>query len=116
MSIYEYSYNGKQFINPHRKFLMAPLPNWLLCRQEISYGAKCLYARLVQHAGQNAQCFPKEATLARELGCSKRSIARYKKQLMKYELIATTRLGKRCSNRYFFPHHEWMEFYEPKKE
>ena len=109
------SYEQQKYILPYKKFLNAYVPNWLLCRKEkISPGAKLLYSLLCQHAGKNGQCYPKQETLAEELGCSKRTIARYIKELKKWELIKSTRLGKRCSNRYFMLEHEWMEFHDKK--
>lgn len=108
--------NSKKYINPHKQFINAYVPEWLACRNEISPGAKLCYGRLCRYAGKNGQCFPKQKTLAKALGCSPRQVARYLKELKKWKLIETTRLGKRCSNRYFFVSHEWMEFIENNDE
>ena len=35
----------KRRINPHRSFVCRLVPNWLLCRKEVSHGAKLTYAR-----------------------------------------------------------------------
>jgi len=98
-----------KYINPYRQFYNGFVPNWLMCRIEVKPGPKLLYARLCQYAGKDGKCFPKQQTLAKELGTSVRTVARWMKELKDHGLIETTRLGKRCSNRYFFLEHPWME-------
>lgn len=103
---------GREHINPYRIFINCFVPIWLLRRTEISKGAKLTYARLCRYAGKNGQCFPKQSTLAKELGCSTRTMSRYLRELRDCGLIESVRVGKRCSNRYFFLVHDWMEFNE----
>lgn len=101
-------------LRPFKDCLCAPVPNWLMKRTEIGLGAKLAYARLYQFFGGNGQCFPTRRRLAKELGCSPRSVDRYLRELKQHKLIETTRVGKRCSNRYYFLKHEWMEYdYKP---
>lgn len=99
-----------EYIIPYKKFQNIYVPDWLLCREDISNGAKLLYGKLCQHSGKDGNCFPKLRTLAEELGCSQRTIGRYVKELKEYGLIEPIRVGKKCSNRYRFLKHEWMEF------
>jgi hypothetical protein len=86
----------------------SPVPNWLMCRPEISFGAKCLYARLRQYAGKNNEVFPKICTLAKELGTSERSVGRYIRELEKISLIQSVRRGQGRSNTYSFLSHIWQ--------
>lgn len=84
------------------------IPNWLQCRREVSQGAKLAYARLAQHAGKDGECFPKQATLAVELGVSERTAHEYVRTLVKHNLIEMERPGLGMSNRYFFLDHPWI--------
>lgn len=95
-------------INPHRLFIGAFVPNWLMVRTEISPGAKLCYGRLCQHAGEDGQCFPSQETLAEELAVSPDSVNRYIKELVKHELIEAVRRGHTHSNFYYFLDHEWI--------
>lgn len=91
-------------------FIGSHIPNWLLQRTEISPGAKLCLARLYQYAGSNGECYPKQETLAQELGVKARQVRNYITELKKYNLLASIRCAKKRSNRYKFPRHEWMEF------
>ena len=73
----------KEYINPYKKFLNIQVPVWLACRKELKHGSKLLYGCLCKYAGKNGKCFPSQTTLARDLGCTKRTIARYLKELKK---------------------------------
>jgi Helix-turn-helix domain len=64
-------------IIPWKRFIASMSPNWLMRRREISKGAKLCYARLAQYAGQDGACFPKQCTLASELGVSERTVNNY---------------------------------------
>lgn len=98
-------------INPYKRFLAAHVPNWLLERTEISAGAKLCYARLMQHAGKDNECWPAERSLAVELGTNLRQIQRYVAELKKSELIETEDRGIGHSQEYYFWEHEWMSAY-----
>ncbi len=84
------------------------VPNWLQCRREINQGAKLAYARLAQFAGKDGACFPKQATLAVELGVSERTANEYVRTLVRFGLIEKDRPGRGLSNRYFFLDHPWI--------
>ena len=74
-------------INPWRMFVGSMIPNWLQCRREINQGAKLAYERLAQHAGKDGECFPKQETLAAELGVSERTANEYVRTLVSFGLI-----------------------------
>ena len=95
-------------INPWRMFVGSMIPNWLQCRREINQGAKLAYARLAQHAGKDGECFPKQVTLAAELGVSERTANEYVRTLVKFRLIEKERPGLGRSNRYYFLDHPWI--------
>jgi hypothetical protein len=95
-------------INPWRMFVGSMIPNWLQCRREISQGAKLAYARLAQHAGKDCECFPKQETLAVELGVGERTANEYVRTLVKFRLIEMERPGLGRSNRYYFLDHPWI--------
>lgn len=84
------------------------IPNWLQRRREVSQGAKLAYARLAQHAGKDGACFPKQETLAVELGVSARMANDYVRTLVRHKLIEMERPGLGMSNRYFFLDHPWI--------
>ena len=96
-------------INPWKSFVGSMIPNWLLCRREVSQGAKLAYARLAQYAGKDGECFPKQETLAAELGVSERTANEYVRALVKHKLIGSERPGLGRSNRYFFLEHPWID-------
>jgi len=101
--------NSGKYINPYRLFVGSVIPNWLLQRKEISPGAKLCYARLCQYSGKNGLCYPKQVTLAKELGCSRSQVIRYLKELVKQGLIEKVRVGLQRANRYKFLRHNWMQ-------
>ena len=94
--------------NPYKLFRFCPIPNWLMQRPEVSYGAKCLFGQLTQHAGEDGFCFPSQKTLAKELGCSVRQVKRFVAELKQHKLIATVRDSAHQSNSYIFLVHPWM--------
>jgi hypothetical protein len=99
---------NRQRINPWRKFIGSMVPNWLLCRPEVSPGAKLCYSRLCQYSGKRGLCYPGQETLASELGVSARQIRTYLKELQNHELIEVQRNGLQKTNDYHFLVHQWM--------
>lgn len=77
---------GKQF-NPYRLFIGSFIPNCLMSFAGISQGAKLVWARLAQYAGEKGEAFPAIETLAREVGSEKRQCIRYLKELEKNNFI-----------------------------
>jgi hypothetical protein len=96
-------------INPWRLFIGSFVPNWLLCRKEVSSGAKLCYARLAQFAGRAGECYPKQETLAVELGVSSRTVRAHLAELEKFKLIESQQKGLKMPNSYFFLNHPWIE-------
>ncbi len=100
-------------IRPWRKFISALVPNWLLRRTEVSQGAKLAYARLAQYEGRDGECYPKQTTLAAELGICERTAHRYVRELIRFKLIESDRPGLGASNSYYFLDHPWMREGQP---
>jgi Helix-turn-helix domain len=100
--------------NPWRMFVGSMIPNWLQCRPEIGQGPKLAYARLAQYAGEDGKCFPKQTTLAAELGVSERMVNEYIRTLVKFGLIEKERHGLGKPNHYHFLDHPWI--YERRPE
>jgi DNA-binding transcriptional ArsR family regulator len=78
----------------------APIPNKILCRRDLSHGAKLCCARLIQYAGKDGKAFPKLTTLVDELGMSKRAVQRFLAELEENGLITTKQRGRGQSNMY----------------
>jgi len=100
-------------INPWRLFYGAMVPNWLLCRTEVSQGAKLCYARLAQYGGEDGHCFPKQDTLAVELGISTRQARGYLAELAQFSLIESEQHGLCRANNYYFLDHPWIREGQP---
>jgi Helix-turn-helix domain len=100
-------------INPWRLFFGAMIPNWLLCRAEVGQGAKLCYARLMQYSGEGGRCYPKQKTLAPELGVSSRQVRGYLTELAQFGLIESEQHGLCRSNDYYFLDHPWIHEGQP---
>lgn len=97
-----------KFINPHKLFTGAFIPNWLLNRPEVSQGAKLCYARLCQYAGKKGDCFPKQKALAEEIGVRSRQVRNYLDELEALKLIFPVKFDFQSQNMYRFLLHPWM--------
>ncbi len=98
---------GSSSPSPH-KLPFAPVPNWIMRRPELSQGSKLCYGRLAQYAGKDNECFPKLATLGKELGVSESQVKCYITELKQYNLVQVTRRGLGMSNTYTLTDHIWM--------
>lgn len=78
----------------------APIPNKILCRKDLSHGAKLCCARLIQYAGKGGKAFPKLKTLGDELGVSSRGAQRFIAELEQANLIRSEQRGRGQSNIY----------------
>jgi hypothetical protein len=96
-------------INPYKRYVGSMVPNWLLCRKEVSQGAKLCYARLAQYAGEKGYAFPLQSTIAAEIGVEIRQVKRYLAELEKHSLIYAEQQGLNRPNVYSFLLHPWME-------
>lgn len=74
----------------------------LLADKSVSMTAKLLFSQLLDHMNrQTGQCYPKELTLARELGVSRWTVIRRLDELKTVGLIEIRRSQR--GNRYEFP-------------
>jgi len=99
---------GQRF-NPYRMFTGAFIPNWLLRRDELSLGAKVVYARLAQFAGDDGRAYPTVERLSAEVGTSARQVQRYLAELVANKLIE--RHGNYAEGKgddFYFLAHEWF--------
>ena len=82
------------------RLTFAPIPNDILCRTDLSHGAKLCCARLIQYANKEGQAFPKLSTLGEELGMSPRAVQRFIVELETHNLLTTQQRGRGQSNIY----------------
>ena len=99
-----------EYINPWKMWVGSFIPNWLMAQHELSQGAKLCYARLSQYAGRKGYAWPKQETLAEELGCHEREVRNYLTELVKVGLVESKRLGLGKPNEYRFLAHPWINF------
>lgn len=93
--------------NPYKMFHGAFIPNCLLEYDGLTFAAKCLWAKLVQYAGENGYCWPKRDTLAKELGTSLDKIKRTLRELRQCGFLVTKQVGGTgAPNAYFFVEHD----------
>jgi hypothetical protein len=97
-----------EIYNPYKKFVGSFVPNWLMCRPEVSQGAKLCFGRLAQYAGKNGLCYPSQELLAIELGVKVRQARKYLKELENHKLIMIEKTQHK-SNCYQFLVHNWSE-------
>ena len=76
------------------------LPSFIL-REEISSGAKLLYALLCKYCHDKDHCWPSHKLLAGELGCSVSSIKNWLHELVTNKLIAIRREEGRYTSTYY---------------
>lgn len=99
-----------QAINTYRTNIGALVPNWLMRREDLSDGAKLLYARLQQYQGEDGDIKPKISTLAAELGKSERVVQNLIAELKEVKLIRVLDRRSLCtSNMYEILAHPWWQ-------
>lgn len=84
------------------------IPIWLLERREVTSTAKNLYGVLDGYSRKFNRAFPFRSTLAKDIGRCERTVDRAVKELERFSLIHVARRGKKLSNVYHLPDHEWM--------
>ena len=99
---------GKYF-NPWRRYHGIFIPEQLLSFTGISPAAKLCYGRLTRYAGKEGKCFPRQDTLASEIGVSERMIREYLRELEIGGFIETLRVGLGHPNQYRFLKHKVFE-------
>ncbi|MEO0567095.1 MAG: helix-turn-helix domain-containing protein [Pseudomonadota bacterium] len=76
------------------------VPNAVLKSNEISSGAKLVYAILLSYAWHNDFCFPGQERLATDIGISRQSVNTHVKELERKGFINIKRLGQGRTNLY----------------
>lgn len=91
-------------------FISYTLDYWLIQipTSKLSYGAKCLYARLLAWKGDRKTAFRSIENLSIEMNVSRRTINRRLKELKDFGLIQTFQNQFKGVNNYTFPHHPAM--------
>lgn len=82
----------KEFFIEKCENAFSPVPNWVQRLASITMGAKLTYGRLLQCANDEGVAWPSQRYLARELGCSLRSIVKYVGELKKHQLIEVSKV------------------------
>ena len=73
----------------------AQVPIWMICDDEISDGAKALFAYLQWRQGRDAACWPAISTMAHDMHVSSTTIKRRLHELVEHGyVIKTQRTGK----------------------
>lgn len=100
---------GEPF-NPFRGFrTYVIIPDPIFKHGELSVGAKFCYGRLLRYSGETARCYPRIATIAKELGVSDRTIQTYLRDLENQRLIRRVKRDGGKSNQFLFLWHESFE-------
>jgi hypothetical protein len=86
------------------EFAKLPLDILRLPNQELSFGAKCLYARMLLYAGTDGICNPSDRTLGREVGATDRHVRNFRTELRECGLLSWKRTQKANSYRVHSPH------------
>ncbi len=79
--------------DPMSKRGFTQVPNFILENQNLSIGAKLVYAMMLRYAWSDNHCFPGQKTLASDAGMGVRSVVRYNKELEEKGFITTKRRG-----------------------
>lgn len=90
-----------------KKGFFAQTPSWIYQRcyeKEISHGAVSLYGHLGWRYGGYKMIFPKQETLAREMGTSVATIQRWTAELRKVGAISSGRMNKARGGNYYMRH------------
>lgn len=69
------------------------IDNEVMFDQNITFQARALYALLCAYADDQYQCHPGNERLARDLGCSEKTITRYIKELKEKGIIKRYQRG-----------------------
>jgi hypothetical protein len=100
---------AEEAFNPYKKFNGILIPEGIVRKQKLSFGAKIVYGRLCRYAGASGRCFPAVETLAKEIGVHKRQARRYLKELEKQKFIRRVERvfpdQKQMTNSYVFLRH-----------
>ena len=100
---------GEPF-NPFGMFVGVFIPNTILRYRGLTSQQKLVMGRLFQYAGRDGKAFPKQVTLAKEVGIKVRQVKSILSQLEKLKFIKVSRptgsdRARHKSNRYSFLWH-----------
>ena len=76
------------------------VPNFVLEDAKLGVGAKITYAMFLKYAWDNSYCFPGQERLAKDIGCSERSVHTWMKELETAGLLSVKRRGLGKTNLY----------------
>ncbi len=76
------------------------VPNFILNNPELSIGAKVTYAKFLQYAWHNNNCFPGQERLASQIGMSRPRVNEFIKELERAGLVKIIRRGQGKTNIY----------------
>jgi len=98
---------GERF-NPYKTFNGVFIPEAVVSIpvKKLSQGAKLAYGRLCRYAGKDGKAFPRRETLAEEVGCQIRQVDSYLRELKRFGLLESVRIGLGKPNEYYFLWHE----------
>lgn len=78
-------------------------PTLVLRLDCISPGAKCAYSVLLSFAWNDGSCYPGLTRLAKEIGCTEKTVLSYIAELQEVGLVAKKRRGLKLTNYYELP-------------
>jgi hypothetical protein len=102
--------SNMNLFNPYRQFVGSFIPNCLMKYNGIGASAKLVWARLAQYSGDDGCCWPKQSTIAEDVGLSTDRIKRILKELETEGFIYVERatgkdLLNNAPNKYYFINH-----------
>ena len=89
------------FDDPNLIHGFTQVPNPILRDRRLSDNEVRIYALLLSHAWQSKRCFPGRETLAKEAGCSVKTVSKTLAELQSLKLIRIERRGQGKVNVYF---------------
>ena len=76
------------------------VPNFILKLDNVSAGAKVIYAMFLQYAWHNDHCFPGQERLGKDIGMSRSRVTEYIGELEQARLVTIKRRGQGKTNLY----------------
>lgn len=100
---------SKRF-NPYRRYNGIYIPDGIYNQTKLSACTKLLYGRLLRYAGKDGVAYPKQETLAKELGITRQAIYNSINQLISSQLIEVDKGDtlKHEPNSYHFLEHDCL--------
>jgi len=76
------------------------IPNEIFEKSQLSIQARYLYCVLLKYCGKDEWCYPSQLTLAKQIGCTDRTVREYLSELKNAGLVIIVRKGWNRSNSY----------------